>query len=144
MKTQLLFVFALVLVILAGSLPITLAHGQDAPKVVLLQQFTLTPFPRPASLMSGERPCPFFLWTKDFTPEQRISFNYAEKGGMTTSNTPVLADVRIIIDPKDSIPVATTDSSLESNEKVWQISMSQETYNANANCLAGVPVQNAH
>ena len=107
MKTQLSFVFALVLVIVAGSLPITLAHGQDAPKVVLLQQFTLTPFPRPASLMSGERTCPFFLWTKDFTPEQRISFNYAEKGGVTTSNTPVLADVRIIIDPKDSIPVAT-------------------------------------
>ncbi len=144
MKTQLSLVVSLVLMILAGSLPLTLAHGQDAPNVVLLQQFTLTPYPKPASLMSGERPCPFFLWTKAFTPEQRISFNYVDKAGMTTSNTPVLADVRIIIDPKDSAPVATTDSSMDSNEKVWQISMSQETYNANANCLQGIAIQSAH
>ena len=143
MKTQLSFSFALVLVVLAGSLPVNLAHGQDAPNVVLLQQFTLTPFPKPASLMSGERPCPFFLWTKAFTPEQRISFNYVDKAGMTTSNTPVLADVTIIIDPKNSTPVATTDSPLDLNEKVWQISMSQDTYNANAHCLGGIPVKSA-
>ena len=64
--------------------------------------------------------------------------------GMTTSNTPVLANVSIIIDSKDSVPVATTDSPTDSDEKVWQISMSQETYNANAKCLEGIPVKNAH
>ena len=117
MKPRLSFAFALILTILAGALPMILAHGQDAPTVVLLEQFKLTPFPKPASLMPGERSCPFFLWTKDFTPEQRIGFNYVDKAGMTTSNTPVLANVTIIIDSKDSVPVATTDSPLESNEK---------------------------
>jgi hypothetical protein len=37
---------------------------------------------------------------------------------MAISNTPVLANVTIIIDSKDSVPVATTDSPLGSNEKV--------------------------
>ncbi len=85
----------------------------------------------------------FFLWTKDFTSEQRIGFNYVDKAGVTTSDTPPLAEVTIIIDPKDSAPVATTDSPIGSNGKVWQISMSQDTYNANANCLGGIPVKSA-
>ena len=144
MKHRLSFCFALVPTILAGALPVILSHGQAAPKVVLLEQFNLTPFPKPASLMPGERSCPFFLWTKDFTPEQRISFNYVDKAGMTTSNTPVVANVTIIIDSKDSIPVATTDSSLGSVDKVWEINMSQDTYNANAKCLGGISVKNAH
>jgi hypothetical protein len=144
MKPRLSFAFALVLAILAGTLPIILAHGQAAPKVVLQMQFTLTTFPKPASLMPGERPCPFFLWTKDFTSEQRISFNYADKAGMATSNTPVLANVMIVIDSKDSVPVATTDSPMGLNDKVWEIDMSQDTYNANAKCLEGISVKNAH
>jgi hypothetical protein len=121
-----------------------LAHGQATPKVVLQKQFTLTPLPIPASLMRGELACPFFLWTKDFTPEQRISFNYVDKAGMTMSNTPVLANVTIIIDSKDSVPVATTDSPLGSDDKVWEINMSKDTYDANAKCLKGISVKNAH
>ena len=144
MKPRLSLAFALVLAILAGTLPIILAHAQATQKVVLQSQFKLTPFPTPASLMPGELACPFFLWTKDFTPEQRISFNYADKAGMTMSNTPVLANVTIIIDSKDSVPVATTDSPLGSNEKVWEIKMSQDTYNANAKCLKSISVKNAH
>ncbi|HET6169568.1 MAG TPA: hypothetical protein VFE01_05270 [Terracidiphilus sp.] len=143
MKTQLSFAFALVFAISSASLSIIPARGQDAPKVVLLQQYPLAPFPKPASLMSGERSCPFFLWTKAFTSEQRLGFNYVDKAGTATSNTPPLADVTIVIDPKASTPVATTDSPLELNEKVWQISMSQDTYNANANCLGGIPVKSA-
>ena len=144
MKPRLSFVYALVLAILAGALPIILAHGQAAPKVVLQKQFTLTPFPKPASLMPGERSCPFFFWSKDFTPEQRISFNYVDNAGKTMSNTPVLANVTIIIDSKDSVPVATTDSPLSSDDKVWEIGMSQSTYDANATCLEGVSVKKAH
>jgi hypothetical protein len=144
MKPRLSFAFALVLAILAGTLPIFLAHGQATPKVVLQMQFTLTSVPKPASLMPGERSCPFFFWTKDFTSEQRISFNYADKAGMTMSNTPVLANVTIIIDSKDSVPVATTDSPMGSNHKVWEINISQDTYNANAKCLEGISVKNAH
>ncbi|MGO9435703.1 MAG: hypothetical protein ACLPH3_13275 [Terracidiphilus sp.] len=144
MKPRLSFAFALVLAILAGTLPIILAHGQATPKVVLQMQFTLTPFQKPASLMPGERSCPFFFWTKDFTPEQRIGFSYVEKAGMTMSNTPVLANVTIIIDSRDSVPVATTESPLGSNNKVWEINMSQDTYNANAKCLDGISVRNAH
>ena len=144
MKPRLLFAFALILTVLAGALPMILAHGQATPQVVLQEQFTLTPFPKPASLMSGERPCPFFLWTKAFTSEQRIGFNYVDKAGTTTSGAPPLANVTIIIDPKDSTPVATTDSPIGLNEKVWQISMSQDTYNANVNCLGGIPVKSAH
>ena len=94
--------------------------------------------------MPGERSCPFFLWTKAFTSEQRIGFNYVDKAGTTTSGAPPLANVTIIIDPKDSTPVATTDSPIGLNEKVWQISMSQDTYNANVNCLGGIPVKSAH
>jgi hypothetical protein len=63
---------------------------------------------------------------------------------MAISNTPVLANVTIIIDSKDSVPVATTDSPLGSNEKVWEIKMSQDTYNANAKCLKSISVKNAH
>jgi hypothetical protein len=144
MKPRLLFAFALVLAILAGTLPVILAHGQATPKVVLQEQFTLTLLPKPASLMSGELACPFFFWTKDFTPEQRILFNYVDNAGMTISNTPVLANVTIIIDSKDSVPVATTDSPLGSNDKVWEINMSQDTYNANAKCLEGISVKSAH
>ena len=144
MKKQSSFAFALVPVVVLGSLSIVPAHGQDAPNVVLVQQFNLTPFPKPSSLMSGERSCPYFLWTKAFTSEQRIGFNYVDKAGTATSGAPPLANVTIIIDPKDSTPVATTDSPLESNEKVWQISMSQDTYNANANCLGGISVKSAH
>jgi hypothetical protein len=144
MTPRLSFAFALVLAILAVTRPIILAHGQATPKVVLQMQFTLTPVPKPASLMQGERSCPFFFWTKDFTSEQRISFNYADKAGMTMSNTPVLANVTIIIDSKDSVPVATTDSPLGSNDKVWEINISQDTYNANAKCLEGISVKNAH
>jgi hypothetical protein len=144
MKPQLSFAFALVLAILAGTIPITVAYGQAAPKVVLQVQFTLTPVPKPASLMPGERACPFFFWTKDFTPEQRVSFNYADKTGMTISNTPALANVTILIDSKDSVPVATTVSPLGSNEKVWEINLSQDTYDANAKCLEGIPVKKAH
>ncbi len=144
MTPRLSFAFALVLAMLAGALPMILAHGQATPKVVLQSQFKLTPFPKPASLMPGELACPFFLWTKDFTPEQRLSFNYVEKAGTTTSNTPVLTNVTIIIDSKDSVPVATTDSPLGSDYKVWEINMSQDTYNANAKCLKGISVKNAH
>ena len=115
MKIQLSFCVALVLVVAPGSLLIVPAQGQDAPNVVLVQQFTLAPFPKPASLMSGERSCPFFLWTKAFTSEQRIGFNFVDKAGTTTSDTPPLGDVTIIIDPKDGTPVATTDSLLQSN-----------------------------
>ena len=143
MKTRLSFGLTLVLAVLAGTAPITPAHGQNAPNVVLQLQFTLTPFPKPVSLISGERSCPFFLWTKAFTSEQRVSFNYVDKAGKTTSNTPTLAEVTIIIDPKASVPVATTDGSLESNERAWEINMSQDTYNANAKCLAGISVKNA-
>lgn len=78
MKPPLSFAFALVLAILAGTLQMILAHGQATPNVVLQSRFKLTPFPTPASLMPGELACPFFLWTKDFTPEQRISFNYVD------------------------------------------------------------------
>jgi len=144
MKPRLLFAFALVLAILAGALPMILARGQAAPKVVLQMQFKLAPLPKPASLMPGELACPFFLWTKDFTPKQRINFNYVDKAGMTMSNTPVLANVTIIIDSKDGVPVATTDSPMGSNDKVWEINMSQDTYNANAKCLEGILVKNAH
>jgi hypothetical protein len=144
MKPRLSFAFALVLAILAGTLPIILAHGQDTPRVVLEMQFTLTPFPKPASLMPGERSCPFFFWTKDFTSEQRISFNYADKAGIATSNTPVLANVTIVIDSKDRVPVATTVSPMGLNDKVWEINISQDTYNANAKCLEGISVKNAH
>jgi hypothetical protein len=144
MKSRSSFAFALVLAILAGTLPIILAHGQATPTVVLQMQFTLTPFPKPASLMPGERSCPFFFWTKDFTSEQRISFNYADKAGMTMSNTPVLANVTIIIDSKDSVPIATTDSPMGLNDKVWEINMSQDTHDANAKCLQGITVKNAH
>jgi hypothetical protein len=143
MKPRLSFAFALILTILAGALPMILAHGQATPKVVLLEQFKLTPFPKPASLMPGELACPFFLWTKDFTPEQRISFNYVDKAGMTTSNTPVVANITIIIDSKDSVPVVTTVSPQGSNDKVWQISMSQDTHDANAQCLEGIAVKTA-
>jgi hypothetical protein len=144
MKPRLSFAFALVLAILAGTLPIILAHGQTTPRVVLQMQFKLAAFPKPASLMPGEHSCPFFFWTKDFTSEQRISFNYADKAGMATSNTPVLANVTIVIDSKDSVPVATTDSPMGLNDKVWEIDMSQDTYNANAKCLEGISVKNAH
>jgi hypothetical protein len=144
MKLRLSFAFALVLATLGGTLPVILAHGQATPNVVLQQQFTLTPFLKPASLMPGERSCPFFLWTKDFTPEQRISFNYVDKTKMTTSNTPVIANVTIIIDSKDTVPVATTVSPLGSGDKVWEIDMSQDTYNANAQCLSGIAVKKAH
>ena len=143
MKHRLSFCFALVPTILAGALPVILSHGQAAPKVVLQMQFTLTPLPKPASLMPGELACPFFLWTKDFTPEQRISFNYVDKAGMTTSNTPVVANVTIIIDSKDRVPVATTVSPQGSNDKVWQINMSQDTHDANAPCLEGIAVKAA-
>jgi hypothetical protein len=144
MKPRLSFAFALVLAILAGTLPIIVAQGQATPRVVLQMQFALTPFSKPASLMPGERSCPFFFWTKAFTSEQRISFNYVDKAGMTMSNTPVLANVTIIIDSKDGVPVATTDSPMGSNDKVWEINMSQDTYNANAKCLEGILVKNAH
>jgi hypothetical protein len=144
MKPRLSFAFAPVLAILAGAHPMILAHGQAAPRVVLQEQFTLAPIPKPASLMQGERSCPFFFWTKDFTPEQRISFNYVDKAGMTTSNTPVLANVTILIDSTDSVPVATTDSPQGANDKVWDLNMSQGTYNANAKCLEGISVKNAH
>jgi hypothetical protein len=144
MKPRLLFAFALVLAIFAGTLPIILAHGQDMPKVVLEEHFKLTLFQKPSMLMSGEVACPYFFWTKAFTPEQRISFNYVDHAGMTISNTPVLANVTIIIDSKDSVPVATTDSPLNSNEKVWKINMSQGTYDANAKCLEGISVTSAH
>jgi hypothetical protein len=143
MNRRLSFAFVPVLTILAGALPMVLANGQAIPKVVLQEQFTLTPFPKPASLMPGERSCPFFFWTKDFTPEQRIAFDYVDKAGMTTSNTPVLANVMIIIDSKERVPVATTDSPMNSDEKVWKFNMSQGTYNANAECLKGIPVKNA-
>jgi hypothetical protein len=141
MKPRLLFAFALILTVLAGALPMILAHGQAEPQVVLQERFTLTPFPKPASLMSGERSCPFIFWTKDFTPEQRIAFNYVDKAGMTTSNTPVLANVTIMIDSKASVPVATMESSMSSDEKVWTLTMSQDTYNANAECLKGISVK---
>ncbi len=141
MKRQLPFAFALVLTILSGALPTVPAHGQAIPNVVLQEQFTLTPFPKPASLMPGERSCPFFFWTKDFTPEQRIGFNYVDKAGMTTSNAPVLANVTIVIDSKDNVPVATMDSSMSSNENLWKVAMSQDTYNANAECLKGILVK---
>jgi hypothetical protein len=144
MKPRLPFAFALVLTIVAGALPMILAQGQAMPKVVLEEQFTLKPFPKPVSLMPGERSCPFLFWTKDFTPEQRISFNYVDKAGMTMSNAPALANVTIIIDSKDSVPVATTDSPPDSNEKVWEINMSQSTYDANAKCLKGISIKNAH
>lgn len=144
MKPRLSFAFALILASLTGTLATILAHGQDVPKVVLQEQFTLTPFPKPASLMPGERSCPYIFWTKDFTHEQRISFNYLDKSGMTTSNTPILANVTIIIDSKNSVPVATTVSAMGSNEKVWKLSMSEETYHANAECLKGIPVVNAN
>jgi hypothetical protein len=144
MKPRLSFAFALVLMILAGTVPMILAHGQAAPTVVLQEQFTLTPFLKPASLMSGERSCPFFFWTKAFTSEQRISFNYVGKAGMTISSAPLLANVTIVILSKDSVPVATTDSSLGSNDKGWEINMSQGTYDANAKCLPGISVKNAH
>jgi hypothetical protein len=140
MKPRLSFAFALVLAILAGTLQMILAHGQATPNVVLQSRFKLTPFPTPASLMPGELACPFFLWTKDFTPEQRISFNYVDKAGMTMSNTPVLTNVTIIIDSKESVPVVTTNSPLGSNDKVWEINMSRDTYNANAKCLKGISV----
>ena len=143
MKRQLLFAFALVLTTLPCALPMVFAHGQAEPQVVLREQFKLTPFQKPASLMPGERSCPFFFWTKDFTPEQRIGFNYVDKAGMTTSNTPVLTNVTILIDSKDSIPVATTESPVGSGDKVWQINMSQDTYNANAECLKGISVKHA-
>jgi len=144
MKPRLSFAFALVLAILAGALPMNLAHGQATPKVVLQSQFKLAPFPKPASLMSGEVACPFFFWTKDFTPEQRIGFIYVDKAGATTSNAPILANVTIIIDSKNNVPVATTDSPLSSDDKAWEINMSQDTYNANAKCLEGISVRNAH
>jgi len=121
-----------------------LAHGQAPPRVVLEMQFSLTPFPKPVSLMAGERSCPFFFWTKDFTTEQRISFNYVDKAGMATSNTPVLANITIVIDAKDRVPVATTDSPIGQNDKIWEIDMSQDTYNANAKCLEGISVKKAH
>jgi hypothetical protein len=144
MKSRLSFAFALILTILAGALPMILVHGQTVPTVVFQEQFTLTPFPKPASLMPGERSCPFFFWTKGFTPEQRIAFNYVDKAGMTTSNTPVVTNATIIIDPKDRVPVATTDSPSGSNDKDWKLMMSQDTYNANAQCLRGIAVTNAH
>ena len=140
MRPRLSFTFALVLAILAGALPMILAHGQATPEVVLQMQFSLKPLPKPRSLMPGELACPFFLWTKDFTPEQRISFNYVDKAGKTMSNTPVLTKVTIIIDSKNSVPVATTTS----NDEVWEINMSQDTYNANAKCLERISVKNAH
>jgi hypothetical protein len=144
MKPRLSFAFALILAILAGGLPMFLAHGQATPRVVFQMQVTLTPFPKPVSLMPGERTCPFFFWTKDFTAEQRTSFNYVDKAGTTMSNTPPLANITIVIDSKDHVPVATTDSPPETNDKVWEIDMSQETYNANAKCLEGISVKNAH
>jgi hypothetical protein len=143
MKPRLSFAFALVLTILAGAVPRILAYGQAMPNVVLQQRFTLTPLPKPVSLMPGERSCPFFLWTKAFTSEQRISFNYVDKAGKTTSNIPVLANVTIVIDSKYSVPVATTDSPLEWNDQVWEIDLSQDTYDANARCLEGIPVKKA-
>ena len=143
MKTHLSFAFALTLAIVLAGPSIIPARGQDAPKVVLLQQFPLAPFQRPASLMPKERACPFFLWTKAFTSEQRLGFNYVDQTGTARSNTPALSDITIVIDPKNSTPVATTDSPLEQNEKVWQISMSQDTYNANANCLGGIQIKSA-
>jgi hypothetical protein len=144
MKPRWSLIFALVLAILAGAFPMIFAHGQASPNVVLQEQFKLTPFPKPASLMSGELACPFFFWTKAFTSEQRISFNYVNKAGMTTSNTPILTNVTIILDSKDSVPIATTDSPPNSDDKVWVINMSQGTYNANEKCLEGIPVKNAH
>ena len=143
MQTRLSCAVVLVLAFVAGTLLIIPAQGQSLPKVVLQSQFKLALFPKPVSLVPGERSCPFFLWTKDFTPEQRISFNYVDKAGMTTSNTPVVANVTIIIDSKDRVPVATTVSPPGSDDKVWQISMSHDTYNANAECLKGIPVKNA-
>jgi hypothetical protein len=144
MKLRSPFAFALVVTIVAGGLPMVLAHGQDMPKVVLQQQFSLKPFPKPVSLMRGERACPFLLWTKDFTPEQRISFNYVDKAGTVMSNAPVLANVTIVIDAKDNVPLATTDSPPDSNEKVWEINMSKSTYDANAKCLEGISIKGAH
>jgi hypothetical protein len=144
MQTRLSCAVVLVLAFVAGTLLIIPAQGQSLPKVVLQSQFKLALFPKPVSLVPGERSCPFFLWTKAFTSEQRISFNYVDKAGMTTSDIPTLADVTIIIDPQDSVPMATTESPLESNEKVWTINMSQDTYNANAKCLESISVKNAH
>lgn len=143
MKTHSSSLTALLMsVIFAGILafPTAMARAQTVPTG---SHFTLQVFIKPSSLEQGEIPCKYFLWTKDFTADQRISFTYVNPDRSTGGDVPILTDVTIVFNPADTVPVAIATGADEKNQTIWQLDMSQDTYDANAGCLKGIPVKSS-
>jgi hypothetical protein len=138
MRSRSSFAIALMLAFFGSILPSTLINAQQ---VVTGPQFVLTKnLTRP---QRGELKCPYFLWTKDGTPDQRISFNYTDDKGADQNDVPKVTNAAIVIDPARSVPIATMVGTDDYNHTLWQFSMSQETYVANKECLLGIPLTGA-
>jgi hypothetical protein len=138
MKTR-RWIFFILMLAIAGITPTTL-HAQAV--AVSGPQFRLIALAKPSSLQPGEVACGYFLWTKDFTPDQRVSFNYVDQKGSVTGDVPALRNVTIVINPANDIPVAVMVGTDDREQTIWQLSMSRGTYDANGKCLIGVTIKN--
>jgi len=113
----------------------------EAQTVVLApQKFTLVPYDKPFRMESGEKVCTYFFWTKNFSSDQHVAFNWIENGA-TTGDVPALGNVTIVFDPANNLPVAWMVGFGDYHQKIWELHMSENAHRVYQDCLGGIAVK---
>jgi hypothetical protein len=109
-----------------------------AAQTVVGPEYTLTK-PSAVRLEKGEKQCEYFLRTMLGGNVQRISFNHvAASSGKIESEVPPIGNVTIVIVSTKNVPTARITDTDEDGRFMWQLTMSQDLYVTNQQCLAGI------
>jgi hypothetical protein len=121
-------------VLLGSVVPVSSAEQTVHGPEYRLTKFDVT------SVQRDERQCSYFLWTKLGGDAQRISFSYQTTDGKSDGDTPRIENVTIIINHGSDIPKAKITGVADKKQPMWQLEMSERTYDANRKCLADISV----
>jgi hypothetical protein len=101
--------------------------------------YEIAPMPKPVHKMTGETSCPYFT-SNTYTGTARVAFSYytdsAKKTAKQDENAHV-ENVTVVISTND-VPTGSMVGMNDNQQWLWELDMSQETYNQNSACLPKV------
>jgi hypothetical protein len=101
--------------------------------------YEIAPMPKPAHKMSGETSCPYFT-SNTYTGAPRVAFSYYADSSKKTARQDENAHVEniTVVISNNDVPTGSMVGMNDNQQWLWELDMSQETYNQNAACLPKV------
>jgi len=101
--------------------------------------YEIAPMPKPMHKMAGETACSYFT-SNTYTGATRVAFSYypdSSKKAVKQDENAHVENVTVVIS-NNAVPTGSMVGMDDNRQWLWELDMSQETYNQNQACLPKV------